>query len=177
MVERSDDDLVRQVIARDEAAFRVLYRRHTAAMYGAAIRLVGGRRDAADDVVQEAWLRAVRDLRRFRWESALRTWLVGITVRCALELTRKTPVAVAAIDLDVAVLPALPPVDLNDAVASLPDGYRHVFVLHDVEGYTHTEIARLLGVDEGTSKSQLSRARAALRRWFARTPEDCRHES
>jgi RNA polymerase sigma-70 factor (ECF subfamily) len=71
----------------------------------------------------------------------------------------------------------LPPLDLNDAIASLPDGYRHVFVLHDVEGYTHAEIAQLLSVDEGTSKSQLSRARAALRRWFARTPEDCSHES
>jgi RNA polymerase sigma-70 factor (ECF subfamily) len=177
MHEPADDALVARVVDRDEQAFRLLYRRHTPAMYGAALRLVGGRREAADDAVQEAWLRAVRDLRRFRWESALRTWLVGITVRCALELTRKAPPAVSAIDLEVAIVPALPPLDLNDAIETLPDGYRHVFVLHDVEGYTHAEIARLLGVDEGTSKSQLSRARAALRRWFARSPEDCRHES
>jgi RNA polymerase sigma-70 factor (ECF subfamily) len=177
MSDVADADLVNRVIARDETAFRLLYRRHTPAMYGAAMRLVGFRRDAADDAVQEAWLRAVRDLRRFRWESALRTWLLGITVRCALELTRKAPPAVAGNHIEPAIDASPPPVDLDSALAALPDGYRQVLVLHDVEGYTHAEIAELLHIDEGTSKSQLSRARAALRTWFARTPEEYSHES
>ena len=165
-----DDLLLARVRARDEDAFRVLYRRHTPAMYAAAFRLVARRATDADDVVQEAWLRAVRQLHGFRGDSTLRTWLVGIAIRCALESYRRRPnEALTDADLPV-VLAAAPPLDLEAAIAALPDGYRQVVVLHDVHGYTHAEIATLLTIDAGTSKSQLSRGRAAIRRWFARDP-------
>jgi RNA polymerase sigma-70 factor (ECF subfamily) len=167
-MESSDADLVARVERGDESSFRVLYRRHTPAMYGVALRLLARRQDA-EDAVQEAWLRAVRGLPGFRWESALRTWLVGIAVRCALEVGRRQRPQPPEPDTDL--LSAAPSgdlsLDLEAAIAGLADGYRQVLVLHDVEGYTHAEIAALLGVDEGTSKSQLSRARRILRRWLS----------
>jgi RNA polymerase sigma-70 factor (ECF subfamily) len=146
-------------------------------MYGVALRMVAQNAADAEDVVQEAWVRAIRGLASFRGESALRTWLVGITVRCALEAVRRRlpsnastiePVAAAARRLDLGV-------DLERVIAALADGYRHVLVLHDIYGYTHAEIAALLGVDEGTSKSQLSRARRSVRRALEATPmtEEC----
>jgi RNA polymerase sigma-70 factor (ECF subfamily) len=166
----SDEDLLARVKARDEDAFRQLYRRHTPAMYAAALRLVARRAGDADDAVQEAWLRAVRGLPTFRGESTLRTWLVGIAIRCALESWRRRPhEPLSAAEMPV-VAGHAPPVDLEAAIAALPDGYRQVVVLHDVQGYTHAEISSLLAIDVGTSKSQLSRARAAIRRWFARDP-------
>ena len=175
MAQSDDSVLITRVLARDEAAFRQLYRRHTPAMYAAARRLVS--RDAAsvEDVVQEAWLRAVRQLSGFRGESSLRTWLVGIAIRCALESCRRGVVAPEADPEHLAAAPVVPPLDLEAALAALADGYRQVVLLHDLYGYTHAEIAALIGIDEGTSKSQLSRARAALRRWFARDPQECSH--
>jgi RNA polymerase sigma-70 factor (ECF subfamily) len=174
MHEWTDSELIALVRARDEAAFRHLYRQHTPAMYAAARRLMRGGVDA-DDIVQEAWLRAVRQLSGFRGESALRTWLVGIAIRCALEMGRRA-IPEPAIEPDlVATPPEVSSLDLDVAVAALADGYRQVLLLHDLYGYTHVEIAALVGIDEGTSKSQLSRARAALRRWFARDPQECSH--
>jgi RNA polymerase sigma-70 factor, ECF subfamily len=169
-VDPSDADLIAGVQSRDEQAFRTLYRRHTPAMYATALRLVARRVPDAEDIVQEAWLRAVRQLASFRGDSALRTWLVGITTRCALESLRRRPWP-AIEDADSPILTAAPPpLDLEAAIAALADGYRQVLILHDMHGYTHAEIAALLAIDEGTSKSQLSRGRAAIRRWFARSP-------
>src|SRR5215207_7398030 len=91
MADLSDDELLVRVRSRDESAFRTLYRRHTSAMYAAALRLVTRRAGDAEDVVQEAWLRAIRQLASFRGDSMLRTWLVGITIRCALEASRQRP--------------------------------------------------------------------------------------
>lgn len=168
MADPSDADLTAGVKSRDEQAFRLLYRRHTPAMYAAALRLCARRVADAEDAVQEAWMRAVRQLASFRGESTLRTWLVGITIRCALEsLRRRTWPALEDDDLPI-LTAAPPPLDLEAAIAALAEGYRQVLVLHDVHGYTHAEIAALLAIDEGTSKSQLSRGRAAIRRWFAR---------
>jgi RNA polymerase sigma-70 factor (ECF subfamily) len=165
----------RFVRARDEAAFRALYRAHTPAMLAVAWRCVGGGRDEAEDVVQEAWLRASEGLRSFRWESSLRTWLVGIAVNCARnQLRRRVARTSREADLaEVSELPAPAPVttpvalhDLERALADLPEGYREAIVLHDVFGFTHDEIGRMLGIDSGTSRSQLSRARSTVRRWF-----------
>jgi RNA polymerase sigma-70 factor (ECF subfamily) len=167
MAESTEDHLIARVIAGDESAFRILFRQHSGAMFAVALRLLGRRRADAEDAVQEAWLRAIRSLATFRKESTLRTWLIGIAVRCSLESCRRRgPVA---FDDDAARVdePAIAPVDcldLDRAIAALADGYRHVLVLHDVHGYTHAEIASLLGIDEGTSKSQLSRGRALVRR-------------
>jgi RNA polymerase sigma-70 factor, ECF subfamily len=165
MGDATDLELVSAVIDGDERAFRTLYARHTPAMYGVALRLLARRVPDAEDAVQEAWLRGVRRLRTFRGDSLLRTWLVGISVRCALEIGRQSTRQRSA-PADEPVVPARAPhreLDLEAAIAALPDGYRQIVVLHDIEGHTHAEIAALVGIDEGTSKSQLSRARRHLR--------------
>ena len=164
------DDPERELAERfwrhgDEAAFRKLHRLHTPLLYRLAARLAGG---AAEEVVQEAWLRAARGLPGFRWEARLSTWLAGIVVNCARE-RRREPTATPGTVAGEAALPADPVdqrLDLERALGRLADGYRAVVVLHDVEGHTHEEIARILGIDPGTSKSQLSRARRMLREWL-----------
>ena len=105
----------------------------------------------------------------FRWESSLRTWLVGITLNVCRDIVRRRirererlgprslEEAGSGFRRDVGSL------DLERAIAALPQGYREILVLHEIEGYTHEEIAGLLGIDAGTSRSQLSRARGALR--------------
>jgi RNA polymerase sigma-70 factor (ECF subfamily) len=151
---------------RDEDAFRALYRRHTPALFRLALRLSGGDSSAAEDDVQEAWIRAAEGLSGFRFESAFRTWLMGILVNCVRESRRRNARRQA---LPPAEEPSQAPLagtalDLERAIHGLADGYRQVFVFHDLLGHTHREIASLLGVDEGTSKSQLFLARRALRR-------------
>lgn len=150
---------------RSDRTFLALYDRHAAAMYALAYRMMGARDADASDVLQDAWLRAIPRLPDFRRESSLRTWLCGFIVNCCRERFRgpmfeaitDDHVAAAAVSSECAM-------DLERAVASLPPGYRAVVILHDIEGYTHREIGTALGIDEGTSKSQLSRGRDALRR-------------
>ncbi len=152
----------------DEAAFRALYRRHTPTLYRLALRLGGGDESWAEELVQRSWIRAVEGLRGFAWRSTLRTWLSGIAINCARELWRAQR-ASPEVAWDAGTLAAAPGtdpgarVDLERAIARLPRGYREVFVLHDVEGFTHEEIGELLGIEPGTSKSQLSHARRQLR--------------
>lgn len=170
-----DARLVKRFVGnRDEAAFRALYRAHTPAMLAVVWRYLDGDRTDAEDVVQEAWIRASEKLSTFRWEASLRTWLVGIAINCARNRARNKR-ATQERDLDLAEVVDLPSesaashvtsVDVERAVARLPEGYREVLLLHDVFGYTHDEIARMLGVESGTSKSQLSRARSSVRRWL-----------
>ena len=154
---------------RSDATFLALYDRHAAAMYALAYRMMSGRDADATDVLQEAWLRAIRRLPDFRRESSLRTWLCGFIVNCCRERFR------GPLFEELADEPAVPSIgsserralgmiDLERALASLPPGARTVVILHDIEGYTHREIGAALGIDEGTSKSQLSRGRDALRR-------------
>ena len=159
----SDQQLL-EAFARDrsEEVFLHLYDRHAPAMYALACRLMGGDADAAD-VLQDAWLRAVTRLSRFRRESSLRTWLCGFVVNCCRERFR-TPLFEPIGDDPVAPRAVEGTLDLERALRSLSDGYRAIVVLHDIEGYTHREIAAALGIEEGTSKSQLSRGREALRR-------------
>jgi len=168
-----DDDrfLVDAVVQRrDDRAFASLYDRHTPALYRLALRLTGGSAPDAEDVTHDAWVRAVERLDTFEWRAALRTWLSAFVIRCAHEKNRATPRAALAVDDlavgvdDVALRGSYDRLDLERAIEGLADGFRQVFVLHDVQGYTHEEIADLLGIEPGTSKSQLSRARRALRR-------------
>ena len=147
-----------------EDAFRALYRAHTPALYALALRLTGSDQSEAEDLVQETWVRATRKMSAFRGESALRTWLCGVLVNVRRERVRSAWRMVGTLDVE----PATPArddtaFDLERAIAALPDGARDIFVLHDVYGYAHREIAELLGVVEGTSKSQLARARMLLR--------------
>ena len=147
-----------------EDAFRALYRAHTPALYALALRLTGSDQSEAEDLVQETWVRATRKMSAFRGESALRTWLCGVLVNVRRERVRSAWRMVGSLDIEP-VSPARDDTafDLERAIATLPDGARDIFVLHDVYGYAHREIAELLGVVEGTSKSQLARARMLLR--------------
>lgn len=153
----------------DETSFRKLYRTHTPGLYRFVLRILGGGDPEAEEAVQMTWVLAVQNLAEFRWESSLKTWLTGIALNACREIRRRrlrdwvlpgseTREAAAGLPRQDGVR-----MDLERAVASLPQGYREVLVLHDIEGYTHEEIAGLLGVDRGTSKSQLSRARRELR--------------
>ncbi len=163
---KSDLALVQQFLRnRAEDAFRALYRTHTPALYGMALRLTGGDSAEAEDLVQECWVRAVRALGSFRAESALRTWLCGLLVNARRERVRT---AWRSVDLVDAEAPSSAssdawPVDLERAITALPPGARDVFVLHDMYGYTHREVAGMLDIATGTSKSQLTRARMLLR--------------
>ena len=159
--------MARYLRTRSEAAFTALYDAHAPAMFALASHLLLSRRDA-EDVLQDAWMRAIRRLETFRGDSALRTWLCGFVVNCCRERSRAReweplPERPSPPGDDAAAL------DLHAALAELPAGYRAVLVLHDVRGYTHVEIATLLGIDEGTSKSQLSRARRWMRQRLGST--------
>jgi RNA polymerase sigma-70 factor (ECF subfamily) len=160
-VTAADDRVIAQLRRGDEAAFRELYRRFTPRLFAVSLRLLARRADA-EDAVQETWLRAVRGLGGFRGDSSLSTWLTGIAIRCSLELLRARRPQVR--DEHGPAMPAPHvTIDLERAVAELPDGYRAVLVLHDIEGHTHQEIAALLDIEPGTSKSQLFHARRELR--------------
>lgn len=168
-----DRELVAEFLAtRSESAFRRLYRRHASAVYAMLLRLTAGDSARAEDCLQDAWMRAVAALDRFAWRSSLRTWLRGIAINCWREgwrEDRRAPLRLGE-DTEPAVPDSVSPLDviaLERAVTLLPDGYRAVLVLHDVEGFTHEEIADALGIVPGTSKSQLARARAAVRRSLA----------
>ena len=155
--------------ARAEEPFRLLFRRHTPALLRLAQRLLGGDLAAAEDAVQEVWIRAATRLPGFRFESKLRTWLCGFVVNRCREVLRSrgatAPVAAShSFELAAAPADAARALDLERAVLGLADGYRAVFVLHDLVGFTHREIAERLEIEEGTSKSQLFLGRRALRR-------------
>ncbi len=160
----SDEQLL-GAFARDRSdrTFLALYDRHAPAMYALACRLMGGRDADAADALQEAWTRALPRLAQFRGESSLRTWLCGFVVNCCRERFRGPLFEAIGEEAD-RPSPNELRIDLERALLSLSAGYRAVIVLHDIEGYTHQEIARVLGIEEGTSKSQLSRGREALRR-------------
>lgn len=177
--EQPDRELVRAVVEeRDELAFRTLYRRHTPRLYRFALRLEAGGRADAEEVVHETWVRAVLGLPTFAWRSTLPTWLAGIAVNCVRERWRPDAAALADVPepaADDRQLVGLPDrLDLERAIVRLPAGARAVLVLHDLEGYTHEEIAAMLGVAAGTSKSQLARARERLRGLLGRQPHEGR---
>jgi RNA polymerase sigma-70 factor, ECF subfamily len=152
-------------VTSSENAFRALYRAHTPALYALALRLSGSDQHEAEDLVQETWMRATHKMSAFRGESALRTWLCGVLVNVRRERVRSAWRIVDAPDIEPVSAPRDDTAfDLERAIATLPEGARDIFVLHDVYGYAHREIAEMLGVVEGTSKSQLARARTLLRK-------------
>ncbi|HEX6104332.1 MAG TPA: RNA polymerase sigma factor [Gemmatimonadales bacterium] len=173
---RTDPDAVDATLAAsgDAHAFERLYRGHVARMHGLARRMLSD--EDADEVTQDIFVRAWQKLGTFRGEAAFGTWLhrLGINVilarREALGTRRRRYVEG---DAPFEVLPARrhtpeAAMDVETALERLPDGARQVFVLHDVEGYRHEEIAEMLGLATGTSKSQLHRARMALRQYLDR---------
>ena len=169
--EQADEDrtLVARFLARrDEPSFSALYDRHAGGMYALGWRLSGSASEA-EDLLQEVWIRAAERLGEFRWESSLRTWLCGILVRRWKEVCRARGRRPETVELAEVPGPGGTEgnpgerLDVEAALQALPEGYREIVVLHDVNGYTHAEIAALLGIEEGTSKSQLARGRERLR--------------
>src|SRR5260370_4144067 len=154
---------------RNERALREIYRQHGPALYGFARNLAG--RDAVvEDIVQEAWLRALRRLPSFDGRSSLRTWLIGFVVNCCREswhdARRHGTEQGADNPREDAAQPAdshAERLDLERALARLAPRYRSVLLLHDLQVMTHEEIGELLEIAPGTSKSQLARARHVLR--------------
>ncbi|HUG40095.1 MAG TPA: RNA polymerase sigma factor [Longimicrobiales bacterium] len=159
--------LVRAAAGGDESAAATLYDEHASLVRGMIARRVA---DAAlvDDLCQETWLRAFRALPGFRGEAAFSTWLHSIVRNVLISSGRRKSIVHFHSDLAEDAAQSAPDptelrLDLRRALADLPDGMRQVLLLHDVEGWTHREIGATLGVAEGTSKSQLFKARAKLR--------------
>jgi RNA polymerase sigma-70 factor (ECF subfamily) len=167
----SDFELVRAARSGDLTAFERLYRSTVGLVYALCLRMSGdGMR--AEDLTQEVFVRAWQKLATFRGESAFATWLTRLAVNVVLSERRDRGRRDARLtlvdDLEALAPPApqSPPgstLDLERAIAELPQQARRVFVLHDVEGWEHREIARAIGVAVGTCKSHLHRARALLR--------------
>ncbi len=169
--------LIERVLAGDPAAERALYDANVDRVHRLCYRLAGGDADLAQDFTQETFLRAFDRLADFRQQAALSTWLHTIAVSVSLNGMRKvkrrqsreTPLERE--DLSGALTPRHAEPDLKQrlkrAIARLPEPYRVVFLMYDVEGYTHEEIGTVLGMPTGTSKARLSRARARLREELA----------
>jgi RNA polymerase sigma-70 factor (ECF subfamily) len=163
----SDSALIAAAINGAEPAFRELFRRHTPHLLQFVTRVLGSSRADAEDVVQDTWLRAYPALVTFRSESSFSTWLCSVGLRAALDYMRrgKRHAAETLFDEDApaAQLSSDDRMDIETAIARLAPGYRMVLVLHDVEGFTHDEIALQLGIAPGTSKAQLFKARRVMR--------------
>lgn len=167
----TDQTIIDRARTGDELAYRALYEAHVDRIYRLAYRMAGDD-DLARDFTQEAFLRAFSRLDQFRGDAAFSTWLHSIAVSVSLNGLRKVdrhrkrersledaaPVATRSRRVDPGVRDRL-----SAAVDGLDDIYRTVFLMHDLEGYSHGEIAETLGVAEGTSKARLFRARAKLR--------------
>ena len=167
--------LVARCRAGDLGAFEEVYRTHAGRLFSVACRMIGNPADA-EDVLQDIFLSAHRKLDGFRGESALGTWLYRLATNHCLDYLRsrasRMNQVTEALDDDpthgVAGSPGLAEqtvtrMDLERALVKLPDGCRAAFILHDVEGLEHREVAQALGIAEGTSKSQVHKARQRLR--------------
>ena len=152
----------------DTRAFETLYRLHVDRVYGLCLRMTGNVSEA-EDCTQEAFIQAWKTLNKFRGDSAFSTWLHRIAVNAVLGRMRRSRREQDRVKVVAEIAPAPASIgdsgnlrDLSDAVDRLPEGARHVFVLHAVYGYSHEEAGNMLGIAAGTSKAQLHRARRLL---------------
>ena len=171
----TDYELAQRAAAGDMSAFESLYERHSRRVYSLCLRMTQNAAEA-EDLSQEVFIQLYRKAGSFRGESQFTTWLHRLTVNQVLMHFRRkgsraerttedgeAPVQVVRGTEDPSRMAAVDRIALDKAVSQLPPGYRSVFVLHDVEGHEHEEIARMLGCSVGTSKSQLHKARMKLR--------------
>jgi RNA polymerase sigma-70 factor, ECF subfamily len=171
-VDGTDAALVARVQAGEIGAFETLYSQHAARIYSLASRMAGSPEDG-EDLLQEIFLQAYRKLGSFKGEASVGTWLYRLAVNHCLDFVRSRRAKMDRMTDTLDAEHAFEPVsrretpgariDLERAIARLPSGCREAFVLHDVEGFDHKEVARLLGIAEGTSKSQVFKARMKLR--------------
>ncbi|MDQ3698005.1 MAG: sigma-70 family RNA polymerase sigma factor [Gemmatimonadota bacterium] len=170
----TDQLLIRRAIQGDERAMRLLWSQH-APHIDAVVRRLTGDADVAADIAQDVWMQIFRALPGYRGEAQFSTWAHRIAVNRTLNALRKSR-RLAKIETEIEEDTAAVEMDaelgglastIEEAAKRLPHGARTVFLLHDVEGYTHEEIAQSLGITAGASKSQLFKARAKLRRLLA----------
>jgi RNA polymerase sigma-70 factor (ECF subfamily) len=171
----TDQLVIQRAIAGDERALRSLWSQHAPHIDAVVRRLVGGDLDLAADIAQDVWIQIFRALPSYRGDAQFGTWAHRIAVNRTLNALRRSK-RLAKIESEIEENTAsVEPDDvrpfvlasIEDAAAKLAPGARTVFILHDVEGYTHEEIAAALGITTGGSKSQLFKARARLRRLLA----------
>jgi RNA polymerase sigma-70 factor (ECF subfamily) len=170
--------LVARCQAGDVEAFETLYRRHASRIYTLACRMAGSPEDG-EDLLQEIFLQAYRKLGSFKGDAAIGTWLYRLALNHCLDYVRgrqaKMKKQTDTLDAETSFEPAarrdtpIARLDLERAIAKLPEGCREAFVLHDVEGFDHKEVGNLLGIAEGTSKSQVFKARLKLRTYLRGT--------
>lgn len=174
----SEAEAIERAKQGDAAAFEVLYNLHKRRVYSLCLRMTTNTAEA-EDLTQEAFLQLFRKIGTFRGESAFSTWLHRMAVNVVLMQLRKKGLQVVPLDdenegeeetpkkdygaQDNVLAGALDRLQLKDAIDRLPPGYRSIFVLHDVEGFEHNEIAEMVGCSIGNSKSQLHKARMKLR--------------
>lgn len=171
----SDYALTQAAAGGEMAAFERIYQRHHRRVYSLCLRMTQNPPEA-EDLTQEVFIQLFRKIGSFRGESAFTTWLHRLTVNQVLMHFRKrsvkdektteegdTPEQIVPGTENYDRMPVVDRIALDKAIAQLPRGYRTIFVLHDVEGYEHEEIAKMLGLSIGTSKSQLHKARRKLR--------------
>jgi len=172
----SDLVLTQQAANGVMPAFEELYNRHHRRVYSLCLRMLQNTAEA-EDLTQEVFIQLYRKIGSFRGDSAFTTWLHRLTVNQVLMHFRKrtvkfektteegeTPVQIVMGTENQAKMPVVDKIALDSAIAQLPPGYRSVFLLHDVEGYEHEEVAKILGCSVGTSKSQLHKARLKMRK-------------
>lgn len=176
-VRSADLDLAGRIRSGDGAAFEALYRQHATRLYNLASRMAAGGADA-EDLLQDIFLLAYRKLGSFRGDSSLGTWLYRLAMNHCLDILRNRQTRMGQVtdsmDEPDAVPVAAPGpalgsvsrIDLERAIAALPPACRAAFLLHDVEGFGHHEVADILGVSEGTSKSQVHKARLRIRAYL-----------
>lgn len=172
----SDFALAQRAAGGDITAFEELYQRHHRRVYSVCLRMLQNATEA-EDLTQEVFIQLYRKIGSFRGDSAFTTWLHRMTVNQVLMHFRKrsvkyektteegeTPTQVVTGTENHQKMPIVDKIALDNAIGQLPPGYRNVFVLHDIEGYEHEEVARILGCSVGTSKSQLHKARLKMRK-------------
>jgi len=172
--EPTERELVERCRIHDRTAQRLLFERYKRAMYTKAYRILNDP-DHAHDVLQDAFVEVFRSLNQFRFEASLGSWIRAIVIRQALrklKLESRFETLTNEYDQPLAVSDTLTGQQLDAAIRALPNSARAVFLLIEVEGYTHREVAELLGVTEGTSKSQLSYAKKLLRKQLAELQPD-----
>jgi len=162
----TEEEIVKRCQAQDRVAQRILFERYKRAMFSTAYRILNDY-DHANDVLQDAFVDVFRNLGQFQFRSTLGAWIKTIVVRQAI---RKSQLEgrFQTLDEHIHDLPVLLPdtltgEELDTAIRTLPDGARTIFLLVEIEGYQHKEVAQLLNISEGTSKSQVSYARKLLR--------------
>lgn len=171
-----DVELTKMATGGDMAAFEEIYKRHHRRVYSICLRMLQNTSEA-EDLTQDVFIQLYRKIGSFRGDSAFTTWLHRMTVNQVLMHFRKrtvryekttdegeTPDQVVTGTADPGRMRIVDKIALESAITQLPDGYKNVFVLHDVEGFEHEEVARILGCSVGTSKSQLHKARLKLQK-------------